>query len=408
MSGFVTDLSNRFESISRVSEVLRFPWDLSFSYKEVHTSLGNIVAKDIFSTVISPPYTRSLRDGYAVQSEDISGASSSSPVYLKLVGEIPMGQLPFRSLYAGEAMIIHTGGILPEGADSVVMLEYTAESGPWVEVRKAAQQGEHVIFKGEELRTGEKVLSRGDLVSFKNLGILATMGQISVPCLELRIGILSTGDEIVDISSPNLSPGCIRDVNSWSLWGLLSVHGFHVSRLGIIKDKKGDLEKAIHEALNSFDVLLVSGGSSVSVRDYCSEILETLPDPGLIVRGVRMSPGKPVLIAGSLQERKLVMGIPGHPLSCMVAAKVLLLPLLNRLIGTQIKQSSFLLETTTDIIGSTGIEKFYPAILTNSSVAPLSAKSGYVGILKESSGLIRLDESVETVRQGEKVEFIPW
>lgn len=102
------------------------------------------------------------------------------------------------------------------------------------------------------------------------------------------------------------------------------------------------------------------------------------------------------------------MGLPGHPLSCMVAAKVLLLPLLNRLIGTQIQQSSFLLETTTDIIGSTGIEKFYPAILTNSSVAPLSAKSGYVGILKESSGLIRLDESVETVRRGEKVEFIPW
>lgn len=408
MSGFVENLTDRLESILKVSEVLRFPWDLSFDLQNIEQCLGGFLAEDIISSIESPPFTRSLRDGYAVLSEDISGATSSYPVYLNLIGEIPMGKVPDKVLNPGETMAIHTGGILPKGADSVVMLEDTAASGPWIEVRKGAQRGENVIYKGEEISLGEKVLCRGDRVSFKTLGILATMGQILVPCLNLKIGIFSTGDEIMEAKTDPLPPGCIRDVNSWVLWSFLKDQGYDVTSLGIIRDTKEALQNALYGALHAFDVILISGGSSVSVRDYCSEVLETLATPGLIVRGVRMSPGKPVLIAGSLKEKKLVMGLPGHPLSCMVAAKVLLIPLLDLIAGRISKKSAFSLETTTDIIGCTGIEKFYPAALRDNRVVPILAKSGYVGALNHSDGLIRLGEEVETVRQGERVEFIPW
>lgn len=410
MSGFVTDLTDRHSGISIASEALHFPWEVPSEMRPLEQAHLCILGEGIEAPMPYPPYTRSLRDGYALRSADVTGASPTSPVYLSFRGEIPMGTFPEKPLLDGEAIAIHTGGILPCGSDGVIMLEDTMESGPWIEVRKAVQKGENVIFQGEEVKEKEKILPLGSQISCRTIGILATMGITTVPCAVLKIGIISTGDEIVDSAIDPLPLGCIRDVNSWALETLLLSKGYMAQRLGIVSDQKDSLRSALYEAFEDFDVVLVSGGSSVSVRDYCSELFQTLPQPGLIVRGLRMSPGKPVLIAGISDRKKLVLGLPGHPLACMVAARMVLLPLLERLLGYTLtnSQSFFPVAVHTDLVGRTGIEEFYPAKIYKGGVLPLPAKSGYIGILKEADGLIRLDENTETVRQGERVDFMPW
>ncbi len=242
------------------------------------------------------------------------------------------------------------------------MLENTHLTGGWVEVRGAVQSGENVILAGEEFPVGEKILSRGDMIDFRTMSVLAALGIKTIPSIDLKISILSTGDEIVPVETDHLQPGKIRDVNGWSVRSLLSRYGFESEYRGILSDEGDLFEKTVNEEASSCDVLILSGGSSVGTRDHCSRVLEKLPAPGLMVRGINIVPGKPTLIAGSLEERKLVVSLPGHPLSCFTVAYVLLIPLLLRLIGASgtgygIK---IMLPISRDITARTGPEEFIP------------------------------------------------
>jgi len=247
------------------------------------------------------------------------------------------------------------------------------------------------------------------MLDYRNVGVLATLGSSFFDALDLKIGILSTGDEIVPADTLDLPAGKVRDANACFLEFLLARHGFPARRLGIVPDRKEALEESVLEGLEENDVLLVSGGSSVSTRDHCSEILENLPEPGLLVRGVNMSPGKPLLIAGSLARKRLVLGLPGHPLSCSIVAITVLLPLLHRLIGSKEAplKSSFA-SLSSDVIGKAGVEEFVPALMVAGKARPVPGKSGYVGVLREARGLIRLTETEETRRAGDTVEVLEW
>jgi molybdopterin molybdotransferase len=409
MSGFVRELAGRTEALDYVSKTLGFPWRLETQTKTLGESFGRRIGVPLSSLSDYPPFSRSTRDGYALRSQDIAGASDSAPVFLRIKGEVLMGEPSDACVNEGECLGVHTGGMIPEGSDAVVMLEDTLKAGDWLEVRKSLQSGENVIFKGEEIGKGQMILETGERLDQRNVGILATLGICEADLMNLRIGILSTGDEIVPAETRKLPSGKIRDANSWFLEYLLSEHGFSSSRLGIAPDRKDDLEKAVREGLVRHEVLLISGGSSVSVRDYCSEILEGLPSPGLLVRGINMSPGKPVLIAGCLPERRLVVGLPGHPLSCSIVALTVLLPLLYALAGTRgtpLKSHRFPLAR--DIFGRTGVEEFIPVLVSEGKAVPLPGKSGYVSILREAVGLVRLPQNEETRRKGETVEVLEW
>lgn len=411
MSGLVKELLSRSDSLEFVSTALNFPWETRSIEIELEKAYGMLIAEDLAADIPYPPYDRSLRDGYAVKSEDVSGAFPSSPVYLKLGENIPMGEIPTSTLIPGSAMEIFTGGILPSGADSIVMVEDTEISGNWLEIRRSVQNGDNVIKKGEEIEENQLLLQRGSQIDFRTVGVLSTFGFHRIRAIDLKIGIISTGDEVVPVERDPLPPGCIRDVNSWTLDSLLQNNGFKVHKYGIIADEKDLLASSISRAYSENDVVLISGGSSVSVRDYCSELIDEMPDPGLLVRGVQIRPGKPTLIGGSYQDEKLIIGLPGHPLSCSVVAYTIVLPLLFRLISSHpiFPWKSLFLPVANDVHGKTGLEEFIPFSLDKSGkVVPVMAKSGYVSSMYESTGLIRLSESIETVRKGQEIEVLLW
>lgn len=411
MSGFVNEVIPRVQALQYVAEGLSFPWSTNTVDIPIDSALGKRISGDVESAEQYPPFKRSLRDGFAVHSPDVVAANSGTPTFLNKIGDIPMGVLPNTTIGPGEAVGIPTGGLLPQGADAVVMLEHTTFTGGWVEVREAVQSGENIIFAGEEFSAGQKILSRGDMVDFRTMSILATLGIKTVPCVNLKIKVASTGDEIVPVETSPLPPGNIRDVNGWSVKSLLSRYGFDSEYIGILSDEGDLFEKRVNEELAGCDVLILSGGSSVGIRDHCSRVLAKIPSPGLLVRGINIVPGKPTLIAGSLAEKKLVVSLPGHPLSCITVTYFVLIPLLLSLIGARETECGIKLELpiSKDLAARTGPEEFVPCRVTdNGEITPILAKSGYISPLALADGFIRIPEDRETIRAGEAVEVWLW
>ncbi|MDO4987532.1 MAG: molybdopterin molybdotransferase MoeA [Synergistes sp.] len=411
MSGFVKEVTSRKIVIENVTESLCFPWKIRSRRVRISDAAGLRSAEDIYSDTAYPPYSRSLRDGYAVHHEDVSGASASSPVFLTTKGEVVMGEVPDFEVLRGEAAPIPTGGILPRGADAVVMIEDTDSAGGWTEVRASAQAYENIVMAGEELPCGERIMERGTLIDFRGIGALAAAGISDLNVPDLNISILSTGDEIVPVETKELPPGSIRDVNAWNLAAMLARYGFISSYKGIAKDSGAEFEASFNNALKESDVLILSGGSSVGVRDRSFEVLSRMSDPGLIVRGINIIPGKPTLIAADRKAKKMVVSLPGHPLSCLTVAFTVLLPLLLKMIGAPHDFCGTLTRfpLSGDLAAHTGAEKFIPCRISKEGTAePLAAKSGYITALKEADGFICLAEDTETMRAKEEACVWLW
>lgn len=412
MAGMLEHLLPRDQALSRVVDALSLTaWRGPKASSDLRGALGALLSDDLAADAPYPPHTRSTRDGYAVTGADTLGGSPSSPAFLSRVGEVPMGQRPAFSLKRGECALIHTGGAVPDGADAVVMLEDCSEAGGLVEVRRAVQKGENLVRRGEEFDAGQLLLPRGTRLDTRSVGFLASLGIDRVDATELKVGVLSTGDEIVDISA-DPAPGQIRDVNSWTIFSLLKERGYLPERLGIVRDDRTALSDALERARREYPVVLLSGGSSVSERDFTPALLEALPPPGLLVRGLNMAPGKPALIAGSkdTDAGRLVVGLPGHPLSCLVVMWTVVLPLLSAMTTGEprVPWKSLRLPADADVWGRAGVEEFVPCRLINGGVRPLTAKSAYVGTLRDADGFIRLSPEEETIRKGESAEVCLW
>lgn len=397
-------LISREEAIDHVCKTLSFPW--KFEGKETALALcyGKILADDLKAPCSSPEWNRSTRDGFAVRSADLCGASHSSPVFLNCLGEVPMGSISSIELEPETCAKIHTGGILPKNSDSVLMLEDAAEAAGFIEARRALQSGDNIIFAGEEYEQGETILKTAHIIDFSTVGLLASMGKSMVGIAAPKIGILSTGDEVVPINEAQ--EGKIRDVNSWVIAAVLEKYGYRSEIYGIVQDDKSLLERKVTEMLNSCDVVLLSGGSSVSERDHTEEVLA---DAGsIIVKGIRIAPGKPTIIAGSADKKRLMFGLPGHPLSCLTVMLTIVLPLLRAMQTCENKDifAKLKIRAAKDVFGRTGVEEFIPCRLSGAEAVPMPSKSGYIGVL--SSGLIRLPDNVETVRAGDEVEVWLW
>lgn len=410
MAGFVQEVRPISECVQFVAATLSFPWNPRGKNTAVENSAMTRSLADVVSKEAHPPFTRSLRDGYALHHNDTTGASPGAPVFLRLAGEIAMGQTPQTPLGREELIAIPTGGMLPEGADAVVMIEDTAKAGDWVEVRASVQRGQNLLFAGEDVAVGDTLLERGELIDCASCGLLSSMGIDAIEAVDLRIGILSTGDEILPAATSPLPQGCIRDANMSMLIALLKQYGFSSRSYGIVPDRFDVMETRIAQVLTECDVLFLSGGSSVGVRDHCSRIMESLPSPGLLIRGINMVPGKPTLIGASEKDGKVVFGLPGHPLSCMVACIFVVLPVLLRMIGARSEHvGRFLrLPLGEDVQGRTGPEEFTPMQLRGGAVFPIAAKSGYVSAMRLADGFIKLSSNQETLRRGEEVDVWIW
>ncbi len=371
---------------------------------DLFNALGRCLAEDIYSDEPIPGFTRSTMDGFAVNSSDTFGASPSQPSYLRVIGDIKMGEISDGHLNSEEAFKIATGGALPFGSDAVVMIEETE----WLDditigVHKPVAPGENVIFKGEDVKAGEKICCKGSIIRPQDLGILAGIGVTEVPVLKrIRVGILSTGNEIVEPQVKKLLPGKIRDINSYTIYGLVQEMNAEASFYGIIPDEFEILKQMVEKALTENDIVVLSGGSSVGTKDLTARILEELEGFKQLFHGISIKPGKPTLAA--TKEDKLIVGLPGHPVSAMVVFDVIVGPL----IADKSKGPKCIAVMGSNVASSPGRQDYVRVKLINEDghikAVPILGKSGLISTMVESEGFVVIPLDKEGIAVGEKVE----
>lgn len=314
-------LTGSLENIQPPSERIR-----------LDAALDRITRQDIFSPEDLPARARSTMDGFAVKAKDTFGASQSAPCYLQISGEVLMGENPQGTVDLGHCFRISTGGLLPAGSDAVVMLEHTIPvDDKMIELVKSVGAGTNLINKGEDISKGSVALAAGHRIRPQDLGLLAGLGigELEV-CRQVKVGILSTGDEIVHWSE-NPPDGKIRDINNITLSGLARRAGAEVTDYGIVSDREEDFLPTMQKAAMDNDLVLFSGGSSVGMRDLGEKVIERLGNPGILVHGVTLKPGKPLIIG--LHNNTPLFGLPGHPVSAMVCFELFVEPAIQLLSG---------------------------------------------------------------------------
>jgi molybdopterin molybdotransferase len=290
-------------------------------------ALGRVTAAPLRSPMALPAFPRCTVDGYAVRASDTLGASESLPAYLTVIGEVSMGQAATVEVGPGQAAIVHTGGMIPPGADAVVMVERTQKLDDQdIEVLRSVAVGENIINVGEDIVAGDEILPEGHLLRPQDLGGLLAVGLLEVTVSRRpRVALIATGDEVIPPSQP-LGPGQVRDINTYTLAGLVQHAGGEPWFLGIISDQFEALKAAAVRCLAEADVVVMSAGSSVSVRDMTGDVINELGQPGVLVHGISFRPGKPTVLA--VCDGKPVFGLPGNPVSAMVVFHLLVTPTL--------------------------------------------------------------------------------
>jgi len=373
---------------------------------QTEQALGRVTTEDILSPQDLPDFKRSTVDGYAVLAKDTHGAGETLPAYLMIKDEVPMGDEPDFSLASQECALIHTGGMLPRDADAVVMVEDTQilESGE-IEVFRAVAKGENVIEVGEDISAGDIVIPKGTRLRPAEIGGLMALGFTAIStAIPPVIGILSSGDEIVS-PSQKTKPGEVRDINSYTLAALIEDLGGDVVHYGIIADSRDEMLKALEKAQQECDHLIVTAGSSASTRDLTAEIMNTLGDPGVLVHGISIKPGKPTIFAVS--GEKVMIGLPGNPVSALVIAIVLVSPIIEAYLGIRGSRPKPALsaELTVNISSQTGREDWIPVRVIRTPeggfhAEPVFGRSNLIFILARSDGLIRIPASATGLEAG--------
>lgn len=369
-------------------------------------ALGRISAEDIISPQDLPEFQRSTVDGYAVKAIDTHGASETLPAYLKIQDEVPMGDTPDFSLLSQHCALIHTGGMLPSGADAVVMLEDTqALESEEIEVYKSTARGENVIEIAEDVSSGEIVIPRGTRLRPAEIGGLMALGITSLKVAKPPVfGILSTGDEIIH-PSQKTKPGEVRDINSYTLAALIKDIGGEAVPYGIIPDSRSEMLAAVEKAEQECDHIIVTAGSSASTRDLTAEIFNSLGEPGVLVHGISIKPGKPTIFAVS--GDKVMIGLPGNPVSALVIAIILITPLIEEYLGLEGQQlkPELLAELTVNISSQTGREDWIPVRLSRTisgsyQAEPVFGRSNLIFIMSRSDGLLKIPASATGLEAG--------
>ncbi len=365
-----------------------------------------VLAEDIGADLDIPGFSRATMDGYAVQGASTFGASEGNPAFLKVVGSVAMGAKPDVTVGPGEAVRIATGGMLPRGSDAVVMVEHTETlDAETIEAYKSAAPGQHVIARGEDMRAGERILHRGQPLRPQEIGLLAAVGRSQVNVYQRpRVGILSTGDEVVPVEALP-TPGQIRDVNSAALNAFIRAAGGLPQTYGIVPDDYETLLETCRRALATNDMVLISGGSSVGTRDFTIDVLQALEDAEILVHGVSIRPGKPTILARA--SGKPVWGLPGHVTSAMVVFAVLVRPFLEHLGGLdprfrrRVHVPARLTRNLPSVQGRVDYVRVRLVQAADGLEAdPVLGKSGLIRTMAAADGLLCIEENAEGLDGG--------
>jgi molybdopterin molybdotransferase len=382
---------------------------------ETTDALERVTAAPVIARAPLPSFPRSTVDGYAVRAADTHGASESLPSYLRVAGEVPMGSAPGFSISPEQCALIHTGGMLPAGADAVVMVEHTQSvREDEVEVLRAIAVGDNVLKVGEDVAVGQEVIPAGTRLRPAEIGGLMALGVTRILVSSRpKVGILSTGDEIVT-PDQEIEPGQVRDVNTYTLSALVEQNGGEAVRYGIVSDRGEELHAAAAQTLKDCDVVVITAGSSASVRDLTSQVINQLGEPGVLVHGVDVRPGKPTILAVCQEKTsgrlKPVIGLPGNPVSALLIAGLFVVPVIESLLGLKVSRPkpSVNASLAINLASQTGREDWVPVHLSHDDqgyrAEPIFGKSNLIFTLARADGLLRVPPDASGLASGEQVE----
>lgn len=366
-------------------------------------ALFRVLAEDVVSEMDNPPFDRAMMDGYAVIAEDTEGTSTSNPVTLRIVGSVSIGESPTMTLKRGGAIKIMTGAPIPNGADSVLRLEYSEEEDETVKVLESIPPGKDISPRGEDIKTGEVLLEKGRILKPGDLGALAATGNVYVKVRKMpKVAIVSTGSELLE-PGEEMRPSSIYDINTYTLSTLVK----GIGGSPIVHDIIRDDEKELQELLKSdFDVLIVSGATSVGEKDFVPGVVEK--QGNILFHGVNIRPGSPV--GFGVVEGRAVFMLPGFPVSCITAFELLVTPFLQKMLGTNIAPPHHTIEgiLKKSIPSQKGRVNFVRVNVFQEGgrlmVSPLASKgSSLITTLTKASGFVVVDENREGIEAGERV-----
>ena len=376
------------------------------SISEAHE---RVLAQDIVAPLNIPPFSRSTVDGYAVKAADTFGASEDQPVTLKFCGHVVIGESPNVAVKNGLAAEIVTGAPLPDGADSVVMVEQTTQKGNNISVHRPVSIDENLMAAGSDIRKGETVLKAGRFLGSREIGVVAAIGLTEVVVYRRpKVAVLSSGGEVVAPGEP-LPPGKIYDINAHTICAAVREAGGEPINLGIVPDKKDKLTKALKNALGSADAVITSGGVSVGPKDFTPQVVDSLGKPGVIISGVAVKPGKPMTIA--VVDGKPVFSLPGNPTSSLFMFNVFVHPVIVKLAGRP--------EEELPKLKAVAAKKMFPArgrrtfIMVNLAydkngtllVSPVpTGLSGAITTLAKADGFVEISEKQQFVDAGTEID----
>jgi molybdopterin molybdotransferase len=401
----VLDLEQVFELLPAFGRV-------DTEWVQLESALGRVLAETVIAPEELPHFARSTVDGYAVRAASTFGASESGPALLEVVGAVAMGESAASEVGPGQAVRVATGGMLPAGADAVVMIEHAdvVDSGA-IEVFRTVAPGQNLIAAGEDFGRGQPVLAAGRPLRPQDAGVLAALGLPRV-CVFRRpvVGIISTGDEIVPADATP-GPAQVRDINSHTLAGLATRCGAVPTAFGIVRDDFPSLHSACRRALERCDMVLISGGSSVGTRDYTVEALTAFEGAAILMHGIAVSPGKPTILAKVLG--KPVWGLPGHAASAMVVFDRVVRPFLRHMAGIAAPAGDEIrlpARLSRNLASAQGRTDFVRVRLVRREgrwwAEPVLGKSGLLNTMIASDGLVEVPKNVEGLDEGAAVDVI--
>ena len=384
------------------------PAEPSVEKLNLQDSLGRVLEEDVFSEIDVPGFDRAAMDGFAVVAESTFGVNDQNPVSLRILGEVEAGNATMHSMSKGEAFEIATGAPMPKGADAVVMVEYTKRIGESVEVYRPVTPGENLTGTGSDIMSGELILRKYQMITPREVGLLAAAGIANVPVYrKLRVAIFSSGNELIR-PGDSFTFGRIYDTNGPAVAASVSECGGEPDFLGILPDDYSVIRNCVNAALDGADIVISSGSTSSGPGDLFYRVVDELGEPGVLVHGLTLKPGKPALIG--IARGKPIFGLPGYPTSALMIFHVLVAPIIRKL--------SNMVEARPDIVDATTPLKFFKArgrrelLPVQLLIAPdgkftaypMQSGSGAISSFSMADGFVDLPETQEYIEEGEKIQ----
>lgn len=390
------DICSLEEAKNRINEHFK-GYTLQTQDISILEALDKVLAKDIISSEDVPSFNRSTVDGYAIVSKDSNGASDFSPTLLQICGESKMGQNCTLKLHRGQAIYVPTGGMIPDGCDSVVMIEYTEILNDMLAIHKPTCFGENITWAGDDVKKQTRVLTAGKQITPYDIGLLASLGITTVKVYQSpSFYLISTGDEIVDIDKKT-NTSQIRDINSYALSALIKKSGGIIKGHAIVPDDFQKIKDSVTEAIKLADIVIMSGGSSVGELDFTHKVLNSFSGKGVFVHGIAIKPGKPTIVSEC--EGKIVFGLPGHPASALILYNVLVDTFISHIMNNKKIKPKAKAKLKSNIHSSPGKTTFQMVNIEYKEdfieVEPLYRKSGLITLLSNTQGYIIIDENQE-------------